>query len=70
MIKTNTGKHTPQEPHTKENCKINEHEHAHPETDCGHRVESGPGLDIERDGHTGPGIDIERDKKTGPGVGL
>lgn len=83
MIKTNTGEHIAQEPHTAENCKINERPHNHPETDCGHYVPSGPGVDLvdsiapgnddtvrKEDAENGPGVQIEKDAVTGPGSGL
>lgn len=83
MIKTNTGEHIAQEPHDAEHCKINEAPHNHPETDCGHYVPSGPGVDLvdssapgnddtvsREDAVTGPGVQIDKDAVTGPGAGL
>lgn len=82
MIKTNTGEHIAQEPHDAEHCKINEAPHNHPETDCGHYVPSGPGVDLvdssapgnddtvrREDAETGPGVQIDN-TVTGPGTGL
>lgn len=40
--KVNTGVHVAQEPHTAEDCRINEVPHNHPDTDCGHHVNEGP----------------------------
>lgn len=44
MIKANTGKHTMQKPHDADHCEINAPEHNHPDMDCGHPVDSGPGV--------------------------
>lgn len=56
VIKANTGEHEMQEPHTAEECKINEHPHNHPDTDCGHYVTSGPGYQMDLDAaQKGPG---------------
>ena len=33
-----------QEDHAAEDCRINEKEHSHPDMDCGHAVEAGPGV--------------------------
>jgi len=41
--KVNTGVHEVQELHEAADCRINEKPHNHPDTDCGHRVEEGPG---------------------------
>lgn len=69
-----------QEPHTKEDCKINEAPHNSPEVDCGHSVDGpgpgtysefvneGPGVQLAKDKVTGPGVQIDKDKVTGPGV--
>ena len=83
MIKTNTGKHEMQAPHTAEECHQNDAPHNHPETDCGHYVPSGPGVGLvnseipgnddtvsREDAVTGPGVQIGKDTVTGPGVGL
>ena len=55
----------PQEPHSAEDCKINETPHNHPDCDCGHSVATGPatGKMLDDDGNlvdapsltTGPG---------------
>lgn len=37
-LKRNSGLHEAQEPHSAEECRINESPHNHPDTDCGHRV--------------------------------
>lgn len=43
-VKVNTGEHIAQNPHTAEDCLINEKPYNHPETDCGHTVKGiGPG---------------------------
>lgn len=81
MIKTNTGLHEAQEPHTAEECRINENPHNHPETDCGHYVPSGPGYQQDEDSKYGPGTGIpapgnertpdhddDQDPDHGPGV--
>lgn len=83
MIKANTGNHEMQAPHTAEECHQNDAPHNHPETDCGHYVPSGPGVDLadssapgnddtvrKEDAVTGPGVQIDKDAVTGPGVGL
>ena len=83
MIKTNTGEHIAQEPHTAEECHQNEAPHNHPETDCGHYVPSGPGVGLadseipgnddtvrREDAENGPGVQIDKDIVTGPGAGL
>ena len=75
------GKHVIQKPHGKENCKINEVQHSHPDTDCGHRVESGPAikqigdLNIYDTDHGkraivagGPKHDLDQDVEHGPGT--
>lgn len=33
-----------QEDHAAEDCRIKEKEHSHPDMDCGHSVEAGPGV--------------------------
>lgn len=76
MIKANTGKHIAQEPHSAEDCRINEHPHNHPDTDCGHYVPSGPGYQMDVDaGMVGPGNpgtepphSEDQDPDHGPGV--
>ena len=83
MIKTNTGKHEMQAPHTAEECHQNDAPHNHPETDCGHYVPAGPGVDLvgsgitgnddtvrREDAENGPGVQIDKDIVTGPGVGI
>ena len=83
MIKTNTGKHEMQAPHTAEECRQNDAPHNHPDTDCGHYVPSGPGVDLadsivpgnddtvrREDAENGPGVQIDKDAVTGPGAGL
>lgn len=62
--------HEAQEPHSKEDCKINESPHNHPDVDCGHSVDgpgpgtygtyvpSGPGAAVPE----GPGWDYESNK--------
>lgn len=79
--KVNSGKHEMQKPHTQENCKINEAPHSHPDTDCGHRVNSGPGvaggadLNIYEEDNGkrcvvsgGPSHNLDQDAENGPGV--
>ena len=51
MIKTNTGKHVAQKPHTAEECQINQKPHNHPDTDCGHFVPYGPATGIPSPGN-------------------
>lgn len=76
MIKANTGKHIAQEPHSAEDCRINEHPHNHPDTDCGHYVPSGPGHQMNVDaampgpGNLGtePPHSEDQDPEHGPGV--
>lgn len=76
MIKANTGKHIAQEPHSAEDCRINEHPHNHPDTDCGHYVPSGPGhqmnVDTAMPGPGNPGTEPphseDQDPDHGPGV--
>ncbi len=46
--KVNTGLHEAQEPHTAEDCQINEAPHNHPDMDCGHTVNAGPGVGIPK----------------------
>lgn len=46
MIKTNSGSHVKQSPHEKGNCKINKKKHSHPDMDCGHPVDAGPGVGL------------------------
>ena len=75
-VKVNTGKHVAQEPHTAENCRINEHPHNHPDTDCGHYVPDGPGhqenVDAAMPGPGNPGAEpphsADQDPTKGPGV--
>lgn len=52
-----------QAPHTAEECKINAAEHAHPDNDCGHFVNSGPAVEPIAPPHSG-----EQDAEHGPGV--
>lgn len=59
MIKEPKRTYEAQEPHTPENCKINEMPHCHPSVDCGHYVNSGPGVE---------GISSEKEREIGPGV--
>ena len=69
MIKTNSGTHVAQEPHDKEHCNINAPEHSHPEVDCGHSVDAGPGVDLVD--FNGPGNDKtihKSDAEHGPGA--
>lgn len=75
--KVNTGAHAAQEVHTAEDCRINEAPHNHPDTDCGHRVDDGPGAGIpEYDGKDGTvtagfapaSADKDQDPNRGPGV--
>ena len=75
-VKVNTGKHVAQEPHCAKECRINEHPHNHPSTDCGHYVPSGPGyrmdLDAAMPGPGNPGTEPphsdDQDPEHGPGV--
>lgn len=75
-VRVNTGKHIAQEPHTAENCRINEHPHNHPETDCGHYVPSGPGHQMNLDAampgsgnpSTEPPHNDDQQPDKGPGV--
>lgn len=72
-VKTNTGVHEVQEPHTEKECAINEPIHSHPDVDCGHTVDAGPGKGNPKyDGHGGvidAGGDIPgQDPGNGPGV--
>lgn len=48
-------KHVAQKPHTKENCNINAPFHSHPDVDCGHSVDVGPGVGLTD--FDGPGND-------------
>lgn len=70
-----------QEPHDESNCKINEPAHSHPDTDCGHYVDSGPGtvqhadLNMYDEDHGkksivagGPKHNLDQDVEHGPGV--
>lgn len=79
--KVNTGAHEAQEPHIAENCRINEVPYNHPDTDCGHYVNEGPGtaktgdLNIYTDDHgkkaivtDGPRHNLDQDVEHGPGV--
>ena len=74
MIKTNTGVHEAQELHSEAECKINEVPHNHPETDCGHYVASGPGMEKQEErpnvGPDGmaPPHNSDQDPEHGPGV--
>lgn len=79
--KVNTGVHEAQEPHTAEDCRINEKPHNHPDTDCWHHVNEGPGivqtgdLNTYTDDHgkkaivaDGPRHNLDQDPTHGPGV--
>ena len=48
-IKAPKRKYEPQEPHTAEDCHINDAPHNHPDMDCGHYVASGPGYQMDQD---------------------
>ena len=76
-LKRNSGAHEAQEPHTEKECKINDPLHSHPDVDCGHAVDSGPGKGIPKyDGNggvvtvgdSGPNHDNNQDPENGPGV--
>jgi hypothetical protein len=41
-----------QEPHDAADCKINEPEYSHPDVDCGHTVNAGPGVTETADKNT------------------
>lgn len=43
MIETEV-KHNKQKAHDAADCQINERPHNHPDMDCGHYVNSGPGV--------------------------
>ncbi len=79
--KVNTGAHEAQEPHTAEECRINEKPHNHPDTDCGHSVNAGPGVagmpdlnmyDVDHGKRAivagGPKHNLDQDPEHGPGV--
>ena len=70
-----------QEEHTADECRINEHPHNHPDVDCGHSVNAGPGvqdtpdLNIYTEDHgkraivaDGPEHNLDQDVENGPGV--
>jgi len=67
-----------QEDHAAEDCRINEKEHSHPDMDCGHAVEAGPGVGEQKavdqrpfcgPDPTAPGsINGDQDPSRGPGV--
>lgn len=77
-LKRNSGVHEAQEPHSAKDCHINDPLHSHPDMDCGHTVNSGPGVGIPKyDGHGGvitagmseaPTDDPDQDAGHGPGV--
>lgn len=52
-IKAPKRKYEPQEPHTAEDCHINDAPHNHPDMDCGHYVASGPGYQMDQDAAMG-----------------
>lgn len=71
--------HVMQEEHLKEDCKINENPHNHPDTDCGHYVDAGPGVtskgdlndyELDANGRTvivaGPQHNLDQDPTHGP----
>lgn len=79
--KVNTGAHEAQEAHEAADCLINEKPHNHPDTDCGHYVDDGPGtasigdLNIYDEDHGkkaivagGPKHNMDQDVGHGPGV--
>lgn len=75
-IKAPKRSYQPQEPHTAEDCRINEQPHCHPDMDCGHYVASGPGYQMDQDaamvGPGNPGTEPphndDQDEANGPGV--
>lgn len=75
-VKVNTGEHVAQEPHDAKDCRINEHPHNHPDTDCGHYVPSGPDYQMDlgaaMPGPGNPGTEPphseDQDPEHGPGV--
>lgn len=79
--KVNTGVHEAQEAHEAADCRINEKPHNHPDTDCGHYVDAGPGtvgmpdLNMYDEDHGkkaivagGPKHNLDQDPTHGPGV--
>lgn len=79
--KVNTGTHEMQEQHEAADCRINEKPHNHPDTDCGHYVNAGPGTvpvgDLNMYGvdhgkksivADGPKHNLDQDVEHGPGV--
>ena len=70
--------HVAQEPHDAAHCEINAPEHSHPEVDCGHTVNAGPGVAPQKPvskkpfcapDPTAPGsIDGDQDPTHGSGV--
>lgn len=73
--------HVAQETHDESNCRINEKQHSHPDVDCGHRVNDGPGTlntpdlntyDDDYGKHSivsgGPKHNLDQDPENGPGV--
>lgn len=79
--KVNTGVHEMQEAHEEKECLVNEKPHNHPETDCGHFVDAGPGTvpvgdlnlyDVDHGKKAvvsgGPKHNLDQDVEHGPGV--
>lgn len=74
----NTKKHyEAQAPHTEKDCKINEKPHNHPDMDCGHTVNAGPGQGVQKydggggvidAGCAGPSANRDQDAGGGPGI--
>ena len=76
-----TALHVMQEEHDVADCKINETPHNHPDTDCGHYVDAGPGTVDVPDLNTYtedygkraivagvPDHNLDQDVNNGPGV--
>jgi hypothetical protein len=78
--KVNTGAHEAQDPHDASDCQINEAPHNHPDMDCGHYVNEGPGTVQSGDKNVynedygkesilvGSSFDAGDDVEHGPGV--
>ena len=67
-----------QEAHSQEDCRINDAAHSHPDYDCGHYVNSGPGVGPQKAVNMKPfcgpdptapsSINGDQDPTHGPGV--
>lgn len=68
MIKANTGKHTMQKPHDADHCEINAPDHSHPDADCGHPVDVGPGTRLKDYNGAGNDDTVKDGKINGPGM--